>query len=467
MNNVAATLEAILRQYPASFFWKSFGTVSPAIPYLHNWHIDAMAWHLEEVYAGRIKRLIISVPPRHLKSIAASVAFPAWVLGKDPTQRIVCVSYSEALAGKHARDFRAVIESPWYRRIFPKTRIDSKKNTELEIMTTARGFRLTTSVGGTLTGRGGNLIIIDDPLKPSDAMSEAARSKVNQWYDNTLYSRLDNKSEDRIVIIMQRLHVDDLVGHVLEQEGWVHLKLPAIADVNERVQVGPNKYFERHVGNLLHPARESQNALDRIKATLGSYNFSAQYQQEPVPPGGTMIRWAWLNTYGELPARIRYDSIVQSWDTASKAGVLNDYSVCTTWLVQGKNYYLIAVFRKRLEYPDLRRQVIAEARRHQANVVLIEDAASGMHLVQDLQRSGEPRPIAMRPEGDKVTRMAAHTAIMEAGYVHLPEQAAWLPDLQTELLSFPHGVHDDQVDSISQFLTWASQPVARPSIEYL
>ena len=180
-----------------------------------------------------------------------------------------------------------------------------------------------------------------------------------------------------------------------------------------------------------------------------------------------MIRWAWLNTYRELPVRLRHDRVVQSWDTASKVGELNDYSVCTTWFVQGNNYYLVDVFRKRLEFPYLRRQIISEAHRHGADVVLIEDAASGMHLIQDLQRSGDLRPIAMRPEGDKVTRMAAHTATLEAGYVHIPEKAAWLPDLRTELLSFPHGVHDDQVDSISQFLTWVSRPVARPSIEYL
>lgn len=467
MSDAATAFRAILRQDLPSFIRKSFATVAPAIPYLENWHIQAMAWHLEEVYAGRIKRLIISVPPRHLKSISASVAFPAWVLGKDPTRRIISVSYAQDIARKHALDFRSVMDATWYRKTFRGTRIDPRKNTELEIMTTDRGFRLTTSVGGTLTGRGGNLIIIDDPLKPIEAMSETARAGVNQWYDNTLYSRLDNKAEDRIVIVMQRLHVDDLVGHVLGQEDWVHLKLPATAEVDEKVRVGPNKYFERHAGELLHPEREPREALDKIKATLGSYNFSAQYQQAPAPPGGALIKWNWFGRYRETPQRQHGDCIVQSWDTASKTADSNDYSVCTTWLVRGKNYYLIDVLRKRLEYPDLKRQIIAQAERHETGTVLIEDAGSGTHLIQDLDGEGELRPIAIHPKGDKLTRMVAHTAILEAGYVHLPESAGWLPDFETEMLLFPHGRHDDQVDSVSQFLTRETQPQPEPRIRFL
>ena len=467
MSDAATAFRAILRQDLPSFIRKSFATVAPTIPYLDNWHIQAMAWHLEEVYAGRIKRLIISVPPRHLKSISASVAFPAWVLDKDPTRRIISVSYAQDIARKHALDCRSVMEATWYQNTFRGTRIDPRKNTELEIMTTSRGFRLTTSVGGTLTGRGGNLIIIDDPLKPIEAMSETARAGVNQWYDNTLYSRLDNKTDDCIVIVMQRLHIDDLVGHVLEQEDWIHLKLPATAEANEKVQVGPNKHYCRHAGELLHPEREPQEALDGIKTTLGSYNFSAQYQQEPTPPGGTLIKWDWFGRYCETPQRQRGDQIVQSWDTASKTADSNDYSVCTTWLVRGKNYYLIDVLRKRLEYPDLKRRIIAQAERYETDTVLIEDAGSGTHLIQELRREGNLRPIAIKPKGDKLTRMEAHTAILEAGYVHLPESAGWLSDFQTEMLLFPRGSHDDQVDSVSQFLTWVTRPQPQPRIRFL
>lgn len=458
MDDQIRLFRAALRKDMSSFIQKSFATVDPSADYRHNWHIDAIAWQLERCLAGEVRRLIITLPPRNLKSICTSVAFPAWALGQDPARRIIVASYSEDLARKHSRDCRAVIESPWYRAVFPWTRIHHEKNTELEFMTTKRGFRLATSVGGTLTGRGGNIIIIDDPLKPSDAFSEAKRETVKQWYDGTLYSRLDSKMDDVIVIVMQRLHVDDLVGHVLEQEKWVHLNLPAIAEAPERIQIGPGRFHARQPGDLLHPAHEPMEALERQKKVNGSYVFSAQYQQAPTPPGGGMIKWDWFRLYDEAPTMEPNDRIIQSWDTASKAEEIHDYSVCTTWLEQGNSYYLVDVFRDRLEYPDLKRSVVEEARRHDAGVVLIEDKGSGTHLIQELDDEGSPRPIPIMPEGDKVTRMSAQSARIEAGYVYLPKRAPWLQDFQTEILQFPHGRHDDQVDSLSQFLGWVSDP---------
>ena len=199
----------------------------------------------ERVAAGEIKRLIILVPPRSLKSICASVALPAWLLGSDPTRRIICVSYSADLAAKHARDCRAVMTAPWYQAVFPSTRLDPAKSAETEFMTTQRGFRLATSTGGTLTGRGGNIIIIDDPLKPADAHSDARRLDLQQWFSNTLLSRLDDKVNGAIVLVMQRLHIDDLAGYLMEQEGWEVLSLPAIAEVEQEVLIGPDKVHYR------------------------------------------------------------------------------------------------------------------------------------------------------------------------------------------------------------------------------
>ena len=456
MHDQIRPFRAALRKDMSSFIQKTFATVDPSATYQLNWHIDAIAWHLERCLAGELRRLIITLPPRNLKSICTSVAFPAWVLGHDPARRIIVASYSEDLARKHSRDCRAVMESSWYRGVFPWTRLDSQKNTETEFTTTRRGFRLATSVGGTLTGRGGNIIIIDDPLKPTDAFSETKREANKQWYDGTLYSRLDSKIDDIIVIVMQRLHVDDLVGHVLDQEEWVHLNLPAIAEAPERIQIGPGRFHARRTGELLHPAHEPMEALERQKKVNGSYFFSAQYQQAPAPPGGGMIKWDWFKSYRDLPALGPNDRVIQSWDTASKAKELNDYSVCTTWQECGSDYYLVHVFRDRLEYPDLKRQILAEAQGHDADVILIEDKGSGTHLVDDLTDEGIVRPIPIMPEGDKATRMAAQSAKIEAGYVFLPESALWLPDFETEITQFPYGRHDDQVDSLSQFLGWVS-----------
>jgi predicted phage terminase large subunit-like protein len=455
-------LEALLRNDLTAFTQRCFQTVVPGQRFLSNWHIEAITHQLERCRRGEVRRLIVTLPPRNLKSICASVAFPAFALGHDPTLRIVCASYSQDLTAKHARDCRAVLESAWYRRLFPRTRIDPRKNTEAEFETTARGYRLGTSVGGTLTGRGGNLIIIDDPLKPSEVASETKRKAVSEWYDTTLSSRLDRKSKDGIVLIMQRLHVDDLVGHVLEKgEGWTHLDLPAIAEVPQEVDLGGDAVHQRSAGEVLHPEREPRAVLEELKATMGSQAFSAQYQQAPVPPGGALIKAAWFRSYVQAPERRSSDRIVQSWDTASKASKTNDFSVCTTWLMRGADYYLLDVLRQRLEYPDLRRRILANAEAYDATTVLIEDASSGAPLVQDLRREGKLRAIPIRPDRDKVVRLEAQSAVIEAGHVLLPERAPWLDDFRLEILTFPYGRYDDQVDSVSQFLTWAAKQRGR------
>ena len=188
-----ALVAAILRRDLFSFIRGTF-PFAPGASFTPNWHLEAIAYALTQVLEGKTRRLIITVPPRSLKSISASVAFPAFILGHDPRRRIICVSYSESLARKHANDTRAVMRSGFYSRLFPASRISSAKDTELEFATTLGGNRLATSVGGTLTGRGGNFVIIDDPMKPQEAYSEAARDSVKQWYSNTLLTRLDDKT---------------------------------------------------------------------------------------------------------------------------------------------------------------------------------------------------------------------------------------------------------------------------------
>ncbi len=452
----AAALHAVLRQDLVAFVQKVFGTVSPGDRFSPNWHIEAICHELAKVVRGETKRLIFTIPPRHLKSICASVAFPAWVLGHDPTRKIICVSYAQELAVKHGNDCRAVMASDWYGRVFPGTKIDAAKNTETEFMTTKRGFRFSTSVGGVLTGRGGNMIIIDDPLKPADAMSDAARARHIEWYSTTLISRLDNKEEDAIIVVMQRLHEGDLVGHLLQERGWQHLSLPAIAETEQQIEIGAGRYHSRQIDDLLHPARESREALDRIKRGMGSATFSAQYQQAPVPPGGNMIDWAWFGWYEPNNTRT-FDEIVISWDTAMKVSELSDYSVGTVWGVWCGLYYLLDLIRVRLDYPALRRKVADLYRRYPRVTLLIEDAGSGTSLIQDL-RDWNIRAVPIKPEGDKKVRMAAQSAKIEAGEVCLPRHAKWLDDLRTEMLAFPYGAHDDQVDSISQALSWMSRP---------
>jgi predicted phage terminase large subunit-like protein len=457
----APLVAAIIGSDLYAFIRASFPIVSGGRQFLPNWHVEAMAYELSEVMRGITRRLIITVPPRSLKSICASVALPAFALGHDPSRRIICVSYSEGLARKHANDCRALMRSDLYRRIFPAARISPAKDTETEVMTTARGSRLATSVGGTLTGRGGNLLIIDDPLKPQDAHSESARESLKQWYSNTLLSRLDHKTEGSIIIVMQRLHPDDLVGHLLEQGAWRHLNLPAIAEEETIVRLGPNRSHRRRVGDLLHPQRESQVALDELKASMGSMEFAAQYQQTPVPIGGNLIKWSWFKSYDTPPTPQSGDKIIVSWDTALSSSQLADYSACVVLLARREMIYILDVVRARLEYPDLKRAVLEQHNRwrHVASnyALLIEKKGSGLSLIQDLYREGI-HAVAVDPNGDKIMRMAAQTAPIEAGAVHVPTHAPWLDEFKKEVLSFPLSQHDDQIDALSQALQRAFAP---------
>ncbi len=455
MNNLQLR-DAILRQDFAAFIEKVFGTLCPGERYLHNWHLECLAWHLAKAASGERLRLIINLPPRSLKSIAASVALPAWLLGRDPSNRIIAVSYSDELARKHARDSRTIMEADWYRRVFQRTRVNPRKNTESEYATTRQGFRLATSIGGTLTGRGGNVLILDDPIKPADAESLTERRRVNEWYDTTLFSRLDNKAAGAIIVVMQRLHQDDLTGHLIENGGFEVVSLTAIANEAEAVPIGPASFYQRPPGEALHPERESLGTLEAIKSAIGSRTFEAQYQQNPVPADGNLIKRDWLRRYSVTNAAGPFTQIVQSWDTASKLGTTNDYSVVTTWGIRQNNYYLLDVHRGRWEFPDLLSAAIAQAERHKVKTVLVEDQNSGTALVQSLRQQTRLNVIGLRPGLDKFTRACQQSAAFQAGRVHLPEVAPWMADLEGELLAFPNGKHDDQVDSIVQFLGWAA-----------
>jgi predicted phage terminase large subunit-like protein len=446
-----ALLHAVLRQDLARFIHRTALTLSPGAPFLENWHIEAIAWHLDQVRQGKIHRLIINMPPRSLKSISASVAFPAFVLGHDPTQRIICVSYGTDLSTKLANDFRAVVDSRWYRDLFPAMRL-AGKNSESEVATTRHGFRLATSIGGTLTGRGGNLIVIDDPLKAVDALSAPKREAANAWFSNTLLSRLDDKRTGAIVIVMQRVHMDDLTGFVLGQGGdWTVLTLPAIAEEDETIRIGNGCRHQRRAGDLLHPEREPREVLEEARRALGSDVYSAQYQQAPVPEGGAMIKRVWVRRYDVPPPRTYRTRIIQSWDTASKAGPENDWSVCTTWAEENKSYYLLDVERGRYDFPTLRNRVLTLYEHWKPSRLLIEDMGAGTGLIQDLARSG-CHAIPVKPDRDKAARMSIQTGKFEAGQVWLPVRAPWLAAFEAELFAFPGSKHDDQVDSVSQAL---------------
>jgi predicted phage terminase large subunit-like protein len=448
--------DLMLSENVSAFVRKVFETVSPGDVFHSNWHIDGMTYVVERVINGKIKRLITTVPPRHLKSIIFSVALPAFLLGRDPTKRIICVSYSNDLAVKHANDFRAVMTSDWYRRVFPKTRVSREKDTQVETMTTARGYRYATSLNGTLTGRGADIIVLDDPQKPDEALSEAHRKSAGQWFDTTLLSRLDSKAEGAVVMVMQRLHEDDLVGRLLEKGGWHHFKIAAIAEQDEQIPIGPRRIHKRKAGTAIDPQRESLEDLKRLRQSMGELFFSAQYQQEPIPLAGNLIKAEWFKEYDVAPTYTHNDLLVVSIDTAMKGTQLADFSVATVWLGRGDHCFLLDLWRERVDYPELRHAVSRLRKKHPNATLLIEDKGSGTSLIQDL-RADKVAVIGINPEGDKQTRAAKISAQFAAGSVFFPRNAPWLSGLKAELLGFPSVRHDDQVDSVTQALSWIGQ----------
>lgn len=236
-NPLLSDLDCVMRNDLMTFTEMVFAELSPQAILSVRPHLEVMAAKLAACLCGRgPKRLIINLPPRSLKSITTSVAAVAWLLGKDASKQIICASYGQDLADKHARDTRKIMMSPFYKRVFPAT-VLSQKQSVSDFMTTRNGGRMSTSVGGVLTGRGADIIIIDDPLKPDEALSETRRTAVNDWYDNSLLSRLNSKEDGIIIIVMQRLHQDDLVGHVLDRgEHWDVLSFPAIARKMRAIQ---------------------------------------------------------------------------------------------------------------------------------------------------------------------------------------------------------------------------------------
>jgi hypothetical protein len=515
--------DAIIKNDFSSFVQKCFATTNPNTKYLHNWHLDLIAQKLLACESGEIKRLIINIPPRYMKSLSVTVAWPAWLLGRNPARRIIAASYSQQLAIKHALDTRLIINAPWYKTLFPDVKISPDQNQKAKFITTKRGFRFATSVEGTLTGEGGNFLILDDPHNPVNIFSKKERENVINWYNQVFATRLDDKQNGVIVIVMQRLHPDDLCGflHKSNSKNWHEVIIPAIsAD-----------------GKALHEARESYAYLQSLKAELGSYVFAAQYMQNPIPTEGGMIKPHWFKRYSSLPAHENIKQITQSWDTAIKSGANSDYSVCTTWAetVHGQ-HYLLDVLRVRAEYPELKRLIISHFQKYKPHAILIEDKASGQSLLQDLRKLEALSPrfhngvleapqgrnedgqkvsqslplIPILPKFDKITRMAKASTLIEAGRVLIPHHnnnqmchpresgdpvnqhisnhnwipdqvrdeentfttnpkaktndhqpktinQNWLPDFEAEVFSFPNTTHDDQCDSLSQYLNWAHE----------
>lgn len=288
--------QAMFRQCLPLFVGKVFRTVSPGVEYLPNWHVYAIAEHLAACERGEIRRLIVNMPPRYLKSLVVNVAWPAFLMGHRPSTRIISASYAQSLSTKHAVDTRLVMQSTWYRAMFPGVRLSADQNEKDKFVTTARGHRIAVSVGSAVTGEGGDFLIVDDPINPQQAYNAAARWQVRQWFDHTFSTRLDDKRRGVIVVVMQRLHPEDLSGYLVERGGFDVLTLPAIAERTEYIRIGEWQ-MKREEDEVLHEAREDRAMLLQMQADMGAQAFAAQYQQKPVAADEGLIKLEWFVRY--------------------------------------------------------------------------------------------------------------------------------------------------------------------------
>lgn len=475
------------------FIREAWPIVEPS-PLVESFHLDAVADHLTALFRGDIRRLVINIPPRHAKSLLASVLWPAWCWLQQPSWRLLTASYSADLAIEHAVTTRDLVQSDWYAQLNrdPRTgeplfrlrdpAADAKRVRKLKdrgewYTNDKRGHRIAVGVKGGATGRGGDCAGVDDPHNPRETLSVAMRREALRWWDRTMSTRLNDPKNGRRFIIMQRLHERDLTGHVLAKNlGYCHLKIPAEYNPRTTVVSGLGWRDPRRIeGELISEERIDRPTLEALKIELGPIAAAGQLQQEPVPEGGALFREGWIRRWGVngklLPTR--YDAECWSWDlnfgddTSGAEGDERSYVVGQRWGFLGADAYLLDLYRAQVEfvvslaefracytYPD------GSPRRDRMHIVpLVERKANGAALISSVRRD-IPGVVAIDPRGSKEARAEATTRFWAAGNVWIPPDnyAEWVRPFVAELLDFPRGLHNDQVDAASQALQWRWLP---------
>ena len=461
---MAIGLDAVRRQLCLTSF-KDFvrlawPVVLPSSEFVPNWHLGVICDHLQAVSEGRIKNLLINIPPRHAKSVIVAVMWPAWVWGAcNPGWQVLCGSYSQELTMRDSVRCRDLILSPWYQRIMrPTWQLASDQNVKHYFVNTAKGFRFSLSVGSQATGWGGDCVMVDDPLNVRDQWSKLAREEAIRWWDKTMSTRYNDAKRFSKVIVMQRLHMEDLAGHVLHQGGYEHLCLPSEFETANRSRTCIGWSDPRTTeGELLFPQLFAKRELDDQRKILGSGDYAGQFQQRPADAEGAIFKRKWFGYYQVSPGESRVQTItrlgiraaIQYWDTAYEDGEENDYSACVTMGIGATSLFVLEVFREQMQFPDLKRVCRQQFDKWLPAGVYVEAKASGKSLVQELRRDTALPIIEVQVDRDKVSRAHAITPTVEAGRVLLPDSAAWVGDFVDELCTFPKATHDDMVDAFN------------------
>ena len=423
------------------------------IGWVHQEICETLDLFLKDLIDGKRPRLIITMPPRSGKSEIVSRRFPAYFLGKYPDLSIISVSYSATLAEDFCRDVQRIIDSDEYKAIFPNTKLSDKKDknykrtSDIFEIVDHKGVYCSAGVGGGITGKGCDILIIDDPIKNrQEANSENTRKKIFDWYSSTAYTRLSPIGG--VIMMCTRWHLDDLIGKVLSdknQKPFHVISYPAIAEHDEP---------HRKQGEALHPERFSLEILNEIKCTLSTADWLSLYQQKPVPEGGAIFETSKLRYYDETSEPKRFDQIVGSWDMTFKENKTSDFVVGQLWGRKGSEFYLLDMVRDRMDFVKTLKVFINFANKHKnCNCWLVEDKANGTAIISTLKKhiSGI---IPITPKESKQERAYAITPYLEAGNIFFPKNQNFTKDLEEEMLQFPAGVHDDTVDSMTQALNY-------------
>ena len=462
----------------SSFVKSSWHLIEPGTKLEWNWHLDVLCAYLEAIADGKIKRLILNIPPGTMKSTIVSVCFPAWEWIDTPEKRVLGISNEQGLALRDAGKSKLIIASDWYQSNWP-VEFDPAQNEKTLYQNLKRGTRQSLGVTARITGKRGNILLIDDPHSVTEVESDAVRKTVIDKYDQEIVSRLNNMNEDPIILIMQRIHHLDLTGHLLDlSDDWVHVSITmeydgskgfdAGRDINRPDLVDPRKKD----GELLFPKRFNRKTVNNLKKHLGKFGTAGQLQQRPSPKGGGILKkdyWLIWPDDAPLPA---CEHIFTSWDTAYSEEDLknNSYSAMTMWGVfwheQKKRYCLLLLkaWAGQVGYPKLRKKAKELDKFERLDCQLIEKKASGQSLIQDLKQSG----IKIRtysPDRDKVARAYSVSPMFESGQIYAPNRR-WA-DKVIELVSqFPNGASpsSDFTDTVTQALIylrnnwWVSHP---------
>ena len=409
--------------------------------YKASWHHRLLAGRLMELERGDIDRLMVLMPPRHGKSELASIRFPAWFLGRHPENRVIATSYSARLAENFGRKVRDLVADPKFSLVFNGVGLSGKSKAADRWETSSGGGYVAAGVGGSITGMGGDLLIVDDPFKnQEDADSKNYRDKVWDWYQSTLYTRIEKGG--KIVVILTRWHEDDLAGRLLTSgaEKWELVSFPAIAEEDEEF---------RQTGAPLWKEKYGAQALSRIKQAVGTRVWNALYQQRPAPDDGAVFKKAWFRLYDVEPV---FDYMVQSWDMTFSGGAASDYVVGQVWGVSGAARYLVDQVRGRMDFMSAVKALREMSVKYpQARAKYIEDKANGPAVISALKNEVQGL-IPINPRGSKISRALAITPMLEAGNVFL-KRGRLANELIEEAALFPAGKHDDMVDAMTQALS--------------